>query len=299
MNTASLALGFAILSFLVVPQVALGQENAEALVRQGEKLGREGKFREALKVFHLAEKQSPKAVHDCYIAVAHMRLDELTAARYFLDRCSSRASGASPIEWYQAARTELAEKTKGFGRLEISSSVADVRVALKPTIGISVTAPVTLWVEPGRYRVLGTSEEAGVEPTATTVKTGVVRMIRLNAVPKNTPRATEPMAGGSSQRTWGYVAIGGSVLAGALGYYAQTKAYDARDRTKEPLSQPDYDDAVSDVKRNEVIAYSLYGVAAAGLAAATYLVFFADDQAPPISVSGDGENVSLILSGRF
>jgi hypothetical protein len=253
-------------------------ERAAELVAEGEEFGRAGDFEEALERFRAAELASPDPLHDCLIALTHLRLEQWTQAAYFAERCRERSGGQAPVPWYDDALAQIDEALArgGYAPVTLTSQPPGAEVSTPSSVGLgTVVTPTTLWLAPGTHRFVAAAE--GHHPTPSLVRIDSpqprVEVFELTPIPPAPAPTPEPEVlvepvpaerrGTPAWPKWTAGAGGAALIAGGVFH---TTAYLARRRAIDP--QHDYDTEVQALKRDRLIAAGLYGVSAVALSAA-------------------------------
>ena len=120
------AMRAAVLAILVLACQVVRADVADELQAQGEELGRQGRWTEAIRQFKSADKVHPNATHVCSIALAYTRREAWPQAELFLSLCHERASagGALP-DWYDDADRQITERLR-------TADLTAVTIAIKP-----------------------------------------------------------------------------------------------------------------------------------------------------------------------
>lgn len=285
--------------------VASADTSADSLVAEGEQLGKAGDFEGALAKFRQAETIEPRAVHDCWIALAQRRLRRWTSARFHLDRCKQRAGGTAPVSWFRTVADEVQAGLDdgGFEPVEIATEPPGATVVIREIAGERWTSPVTLYLS-GETRTVSVSLNGYRTLTRTVSIPGQhEHEIELE---RGRPISTE--GGGGSDRaaasaqssaTGPWFLIGTGAAAGAIGGVFHYTGYRARTRATDKPDQ--YDEEVDRLRRDRAIALSLYGVGAATIGTGLYLLVRNSktrDHAI-VSVGASRNGGAIWIGGRF
>jgi hypothetical protein len=291
-------------------------EEAARLRTEGESHARARRYEDAIRAFKSAEREEPRAEHDCFVALAYRRLERWGQAELFLSRCRLRAGvgGVLPT-WTVDLDKEIAEglTRTGHARVTITVEPAEAEAAALLTASSFAPderfAPGVIHLAPGKHIIEGTSPGHPTASQTVSVEGAgelavVVRLVE--PAPVTAPVATEELAAPvptvtatpaeprRRQRTltWIALGVGGASLAvgGAFHYFAvqtQTLLQDATD-DNDP-SRWDAHENRFDAQRAS--AYVCYGIGAASLAFGAYFYFFDREAEQPIRVSGaaDGD----------
>jgi len=140
--------------------------DAEALVRQGDRLAKQKRYNDALVAFKSADRLHPRAEHDCWVALAYARLKQATQANFFISRCKERAGSKRPIPWYPKAK-RLAEQMLQRGEYALVTVVVKQAGAkLRPAMFDAdewLASPARLWLPVGRHGIDAKSASVGTK----------------------------------------------------------------------------------------------------------------------------------------
>ena len=118
---------------LTLASVSAHADRAGDLVTEGQELGKQGRFREALGKFRAAEQTSPRALHACLIGLAYLRDDQLGAAALSFADCRRRSTAEPPPTWLvdeeQALAAKLVISQLGTVTLELDPAIATLTVS--------------------------------------------------------------------------------------------------------------------------------------------------------------------------
>jgi hypothetical protein len=143
-------------------------DEATRLVREGEALGQQKRYAEALERFRTADAARPDPVHHCWIAISALRLGRAGEAELHLGRCLTAPAPRPP--WVEVARQEVARAVASgaYAELAIDTLPAGAEIQVEG-YGLSFVAPRSVWVPLGRARV--TARAAGHLERTTTIDT--------------------------------------------------------------------------------------------------------------------------------
>lgn len=300
---------------LLVASTARADE-AERLVQEGEALGQQKKYEQALARFRAADAARPDPVHHCWIAITTLRLGRAGEAELHLGRCLT-APAPRPA-WVELAQQEIRRAVAGGAYAELVVDTrprgADVEVE---GYALTFVAPRSVWVPLGRARV--TARAVGHLERTTEVDAPVrgrhpvvLTLDRLPemahivpsgepggpaptvATPPRAPEATPPSSPAphaaltgeplpslepTTARTWPWVVLGSSVLAASGGALLHGLAVGARSSALEHARDaPEYADERGRMYQLQDLAYVGYGAGLA-LASAAVLGLWLDDGA--------------------
>src|SRR5690349_7696048 len=157
----------ALLAALAVAALAPARAHADPaeaarLRTQGDALARARRFEEAIAAFKQAEKEEPRADHDCFIALAYRRLERWGQAEMFHARCRERvaaAGGAEPV-WSAQVASEIRDGLAKSGYARVSIAVEPASAAPGALVTVSSFAPDesfapprTIWLPAGKHLV--------------------------------------------------------------------------------------------------------------------------------------------------
>lgn len=125
---------------------------AARLVQEGEALGQQKRYAEALARFRAAEAARADPVHHCWIAISTLRLDRAGEAELHLGRCLTAPAPRPP--WVEVARQEITQAVASgaYAELAIDTRPAGAEVQVEG-YEVSFVAPRSVWVPLGRARV--------------------------------------------------------------------------------------------------------------------------------------------------
>lgn len=272
--------------------------DARVLVTAGEALAKQGRFSEAIDKFRAAEKASPSARHDCYIALAYRRLEQWGAGRLHAERCSERATAADPAPvWMATVRRDVDDGIARAGLVKVTLVVTPAELAGSARIrlralGEDPFAPRAVYLAPGDHDA--TVETEGREPTSHrfTVK-GPGDETATLAVPTGdeppaaptqpaAPAGVDPAAPTSpagqiaatpapppSRGPWPWITASIAGAAAVTGVVLHVQALGTKDDAESDATR--YDDLLDRFERQRALAIGLYAVAAAAGGVTLYL----------------------------
>jgi hypothetical protein len=289
---------------------------ARRLVTEGIALGKAGHYRAALERFRRAEKLHPSAEHDCYIAVGHVRLEQLSLARYHLDRCRERGRDAEPVPWYAAAaqRIDTLLRARRYAPVELRVEPLGAEVSVGELAGERLAGPTVVWLPPGPHQIR--VRRAGFQPQARDIQVEpeqrlAVLIALVGLSPPAVVRSRGPVLAAPAGRPampqrrrallgWSALGAGGAAL--ALGGGFHLAAYRARERARDAGDDAGYDDAVADLRRDRALSLGFYGAGLLAAGAGLYLLLRGspeDRDAGVVGVASSGAGATVWLQGRF
>lgn len=282
---------------------------ADALVVEGNKLGRAGELDAALAKFKEAFHLVPRAFYACNIGLAYARKEEWARAHYYLALCRSRwdTDEKRPLESWVSQRVDEA-----VAKLQ-AGAYAPVRVEVQPagaTIQVSafsadepVTAGALFWLPFGHHRLtvtmagyrekvveveLSDRSEKSVAVTLEAIREDAVDPVvsREAAVPAQPSRGRR-----SSAVPWIVAGAGGALL--VAGGVSHVIALGTKSDAEELPPGDAFEDKRSAFRTQRKVAIALYGAGAITAGIGLFLALRGggeDDAAaaPPVSVTTDG-----------
>jgi hypothetical protein len=328
---ASCLAGIVAMLGLCPPAFGQGEQSdrADQLVKEGEALGKAGDFDSALERFREAEELESRPVHDCWIAISYVRLEQWTRARLYLDRCKSRSNGKPEVEWYPTARSQLRSKMRGgYAAVTVNVDVAGATLKIPTVPDEELALPVTIWLPLGRHNLIVSRDGYPTRKQIVTLSSPE-RMSVLIAVGDGSAQITNPDDGsetssnGSSsngdidlttstedrQQPPGKLLpvslmAGGAVIAG-FGFVFISKAKNAQDdfnNATNPAEQQVAEDAIKSNNRNTAIAFISGGVVGAvGIALLVRAIAWKPDREQSMVNVGPTADGGAVVwwSGRF
>lgn len=237
-----------------------------ALVEAGTLLGEDNKYELALGKFLLAAGEHPSATHDCFVALAYLRIGRLTLARLWID-ASVRRGDERPIWCATKIADELSRALEMRGFVEVTFAVepADAEVWVADS---QFRGGRSVWSPPGPIEVR--AEAAGYEPRrqSATAKAGA-RISLVLERPTPAPLAPSPRPR-RSPAAWISLIGGGAALAGGAVFHVL--AVRTRDEANGELQSSARFGTLDDrFVRQRAIAIAGYAVGGAALAVGVWL----------------------------
>lgn len=195
--------------------VAAGAE----LVDAGTVLGENNKYELALGKFLVAAAEHPSATHDCYVALAYVRIGRLTLARLWLDAAHHRGD-ALPVWCAGKISDELSRalETRGFVEVSVAVEPNDAEVWIDEG---HFRGGRAVWLPPGTIEVR--AEASGYVPhrEQVTAAAGARVAIQLSRAAPLVPDAkiTRPAPRASRTGAWISTLGGGALLAGGAVFH--------------------------------------------------------------------------------
>lgn len=259
-----------------------------ALIEEGARLGEANKYELALTKFLPVATAHPSATHDCYVALAYLRIGRLTLARLWLDAAETRGD-ARPAWCTGAIAKELAAAlaTRGFVEIHVAVEPADAEVTLADA---HFRGGRAVWLPPGELEV--SADLARHRPARRTVVVAAGLEVALALAPEVvSERPLEPrLPPRPRSRTPAWIATiaGGAALVTGATFHvlaARTRG-DANDL---PMTSAEFQTLDDRFGRERAIAIGGYVVGAAALGVGLYLFTRHGDDAAPLAV-GIGAN---------
>lgn len=127
-------------------------DTAADLVQEGQALGQQKRYTEALARFRAAEAARADPVHHCWIAISTLRLDRAGEAELHLGRCLTAPAPRPP--WVEVARQEITQAVASgaYAELVIDTRPGGAEVQVEG-YDVAFVAPRSVWVPLGRARV--------------------------------------------------------------------------------------------------------------------------------------------------
>lgn len=247
------------------PAAADAVEAGRALVEEGTLLGEDNKYELALQKFLRAAGEHPSATHDCFVALAYLRIGRLTLARLWLD-ASIRRGDARPIWCTSKIADELAGalETRGFVEVTFAVEPRDAEIWVGEN---QFRGGRAVWLPPGPVEVR--AEAAGYTPGrhSAVVTAGARISIVLERSPSPTTPSPRPRA---SAAAWISVIGGGAAITGGAIFHvlAVRTRDDANGQLQSSARFATLDDRFV---RQRAIAITGYALGATALAVGVWL----------------------------
>jgi hypothetical protein len=269
-------------------------------VAEGVTLGKAGKYEIALGRFEEAARQFPSATHECYVALANLRIGRLTHARLHMDIGDERGDQV-PAWCGRDLRKELDAQLekRGFAPVTIKVEPDDAVVAVGD---LRMIGGRTLWLPPGPVTVsagragYGDEQVQGRVPEreseSDTVITVLLRYVTVEPVKPLEPEPVERQPGAPVEAEGtpetkveiaaapppgrplaGWILTGVGAAAVGVGVWFHVAAADTRSRADElATTDPDFAALDSDFSRQRAFAIGGYAVGAVAIGVGTYLL---------------------------
>jgi hypothetical protein len=310
----------------LVATAEAGPDEAARLRSEGDAFARARRYEEAVAAFKKAEREEPRADHDCFIALAYRRLERWGQAEMFHARCRERvaaAGGAEPPWSAQVAEEIRAGLAKsGYARVSIAVEPAGATGALVTVSSFapdeSFAPPRTIWLPPGKHLVEATAPDRPGGQLTVAVEVGseqsVVVPLEPGAAPATTGDTTPPPAPATgevdvttpappapaqqrSALTW--ISLGAGAAAIVVGVTFHVLALRNQDRLRDAVTDAEYRDHETAFDVERAGTYIAYGVGATALAFGAYLYFTgaSREEPPPVRVgaAADGDGGAVFL----
>jgi hypothetical protein len=170
--------------------------DANALVRQGERLARQKRYNDALVAFKSADLLHPRAQHDCWIGLAYARLKLATQANYFVSRCKARAGKRRPIPWYPKAKRLAEQMLTQDEYALVTIELVQARGKIRPEMFEAdewLPSPVRLWLPVGRYSIESKATGFGTKRSSIEIVDDSIKAVRIDLAGVKAGPATSPV----------------------------------------------------------------------------------------------------------
>ncbi len=205
------------------------EERASTLFQTGSDAYARGEYRAAAQAFEAAFRLVPRgqAAYNAGIAWQEAKARDRAA------NALARALAAGDLDATQAqdAKQRLDALAPGLGRLKVRAAAG--RVSVGPVEG--EPAPLEVYLEPGSQRVQLERPDGSTLQHSVSIDAGRTSELDFAETtpprrePSPAPRPVEPETSGTSQRTWGFVAVGTGVVASGAAVWLGVRALHARD----------------------------------------------------------------------
>ncbi|MBA2539419.1 MAG: hypothetical protein H0V17_07285 [Deltaproteobacteria bacterium] len=253
----------------LVPALA-SADRADDLVTEGQELGKQGRFREALGKFRAAEELRPRALHACLMGLAFLRDDQLGASGLAFADCRRRGTAAEPPpSWVsveeQALAARLAESQLGTVELELSPEIIMLST---PAIadGDPLAASRTLYLPAGNHMIRGRSRDGRTVAITVTVSAKSSHTVVLQLA-ERAPVA--PFTESAPKLPW--IAIGSGAALATIGALVHVTALRDAHGDADQAAAADYDAKLDRYKTTRLVTVSLYAAGAAAIATGLFL----------------------------
>jgi hypothetical protein len=318
------------------PEATDAQKLGASEVERAQKLAKDKKLQEAALALEAVARKWPASVHDCNLALAYLRMGELTKAKLIWDVGEQR-NGARPKWCTGEISTQLSDALRKQGYVPTSIDVVP-STAIVEVNGLAMRGIRTIWLKPGSVtftasapgflpgststavtaptsRASLTLEEPKVEAPDAAVQAPVVTPPPMMPDAGVTPVApvAQPDAGVPpgrsmfvingrplSRKTTAFITtLTFTATAALLGYLT----YDAKgDANGHYITDPAFDEANQQYKDYALATTVLSGLA---VASAIVLVYFSvtDDESSTkpstVKISGGPGDIGIGISGTF
>jgi hypothetical protein len=262
---------------------------------RGQELARLKRFADAVTVLETLAHEHPATLHDCTLALAYLRVEDLTRAQLWVDVALAR--GTTPPDWCTGSlRREISLALNKAGHVPVTLQ-ATPRDAVVSVNGLRLRGLDVIWLPTATYKVSAEAEGYRTLSTQTAVappgKTVVLTLDRpVVPSPAEAAAAIEPPDQNAARRdhapgprwpAWTAFGVGGGAL--ALGAVFHARALTARDAAAgQESGSPAFASALSDFKSRRTVALVSYGVAAVATGFGVWWLL-ADHRSP-----GDGDD---------
>ena len=293
---------------------------ADALIVEGNQLGRSGELDAAIAKFKEAFHLVPRAFYACNIGLAYARKEEWARGHYYLALCRSRwdADEKRPLEAWVNQRLDEAAT-----RLE-AGAFAPVRVDVKPAEAVlqvsafsadePVAAGALFWLPFGRHTLTVTAAGYREQVVEVDVKDREEKTIAVTLEvngegakdakesvalrPQTSPRSSRLR--GSSLR---WVLLGGGAALLAAGGVTHVIALGTKGDAEELPPGDEFEDKRDSFRTQRKVAIALYGAGAIAAGIGLYMVLRgggeAEAEPPPVAATTDGSGGMVTFQGRF
>ena len=315
------------------PEATDAQKLGASEVERAQKLAKEKKFQDAALALEAVARKWPASVHDCNLALAYLRLDQLTKAKLIWDVGEQR-NGARPKWCTGEVSTQLSEALRKQGYVPTSFDVVPA-TAIVEVNGIAMRGIRTIWLKPGSVpfsasapgylpgsmtatvaapmsRASITLQEPKVETPDAAVQTPVVTPPPITpdagvAAPVAQPDAGVPAGGpiviNGARLSWKKTAFIGTLTftatAALLGYMTYDQKTEANGHY---VTDPAFDEANQLYKDYALATTVLASMAAASAIVLVYLSVTDDEPAPSsdtVKITGGPGDIGIGISGTF
>jgi hypothetical protein len=271
------------------------EEVADRLLAEGESLAKSGDYTQALARFRDARAHAPTALADCFIGLAHARLDRWSEAHLVYERSQQRGATVLPSWCQRGGKLDLEITAKlrsgSFAAVEIQVEPMGARVRVEGLEEAQeLVAPVTVWLALGTHAV--TVEKSGYHPKERRVVLGSVspRLVQVVLRRSEAPPASLPSERGAKgdlptspaplvaplQATtrrgpWPWVVASLSAAGLAVGIVFHIRAVEARAAAAELPAGAAFDEQLGTFERERVLALGGYAVSAVSAGFCAYL----------------------------
>lgn len=196
-------------------------ESRDELQARGEKLGRDGRWGEAIKAFKAADKLEHRTLHACLIALAYTRREAWPQAEIYLAKCRIPTPGETLPEWVAEAegliRERLRAETLTAVTIEVRPAGASATLTASSFEPDEVFAPRTIHLQRGTHVIVGRAPGYDDQRRVITIDSATPQHIVIDFL------AAKPAARSTRARL--FVAGGAAVVLGAVSYGVMGLSY--------------------------------------------------------------------------
>jgi hypothetical protein len=266
---------------------------AEALFREGKKLGEDGRIPEACLKFKESQRLDPTIGTLLHLAACYSEEGKTASAWAAYNAAADMAHRAKQKEREELARERAEELEARLSRVTITAAAAVEGLIVEldgRALGES-TLSTPLPIDPGAHLLKASAPgkrewsqqfEIAAEPASQTIEVPALEDAPVEAAPVAQPRAVAPPPDQpppeqrTGKRIAGFV-VGGVGLAGIgvgsyFGLRAKSQADDANRFCRGSICNQEGLDGHDDAKGSALIANVLFGVGIVGVVAGTYLI---------------------------
>jgi hypothetical protein len=138
------------IAFVLCSSASALAETRDGLQARGERLGREGKWTDAVHAFKAAEKLEHRAIHACLIALAHARREVWPEAALYLARCHEHPGEPLP-EWVPEAEQLIRQHLAELAPITVVVEPADATLTASSFEPDEDFAPGTIYLPRGTH----------------------------------------------------------------------------------------------------------------------------------------------------
>ncbi len=284
--------------------IAPGDEAAGAVaegaatIARAQQLAKRKRYAEALPLFEEAARRWPAAEHDCYLALAYLRVDDVTRAQLWHE-VSRRRNAARPTWCTGSLTKQLDAAVRAGGLVPLTLQIVPPDAVIE-VAGVTLRGLDVVWLAPGTHVVAARADgmvdgSASIDvaaPSATVTLTlapppppepdagplgveapdaaAVATAPGPDAAPLGAPAVSPPPAA-RPPRWPGYVALGAGAVALGVAGFSHAQALDARDAANAEFpTTTAFADAEGEFAAARLRALGGYAVAAAAIGFGAY-----------------------------
>jgi tetratricopeptide (TPR) repeat protein len=300
-----------VVALLVVSSRAdAGPAEADKLAAQADALVKEGKLREAAKVFAQAAKEDPtRPAFFCNIGIVYYQADDLARAHLVLGRCLLEQSAleADFVANAKAALESVETSLRAAGHTPVEVTVtppgASVRI-VEFELDEAFVGRRVVWLPFGTFHLTARAEgyrEKSVEVVTSTkdpksVKIDLERDTGVRPIDAKQPRP--PVAAREPSKLPAILATAGTVGSFVVAGIAFSQARSAADLAGRALDNPTHAQDKSSVDRWNATFAITTSLGVAGAVVSGYL-WYRSTKTPAIEVAPTAGGAAVSLRGRF